>query len=134
MVLNINKKIALDDAVDIICPTAGLEEFQTTTETKKAIDDLVLAAEVRSAVIDLNHGKKISARDGIVFIRSEATLVQQSPLIHDIEKIVKEIPGVKDMRIDVEPIFPLANSRNEIWNAHGIKNLAISTGSGYGIS
>ncbi|MGD9080781.1 MAG: cytidylate kinase family protein [Desulfobacterales bacterium] len=107
MVLHIHT-ITVDDAVDVICHTAGVKDFQATPESKKAMDDLVLATEVRSAVIDLNHGIKISARDGIVFVKSEATPLQQSPLIHDIEKIVKEIPGVKDMRIDVEPIFPLS--------------------------
>ena len=70
------------------------------------MDDLVLSAEAQSAVMGLNYGIKISAKDGIVFVRSEATPLQQSPLIHDIEKMVKELPGVKDMRIDVEPIFP----------------------------
>ena len=107
MVLHIHK-ISVDDAVDVICHTAGLKDFQTTPESKKAMDDLVLTAEVKSAVVGLNHGIKISAQDGIVFVKSEATPLQQSPLRHDIEKIVKDIPGVKDVRIDVEPIFPLS--------------------------
>jgi hypothetical protein len=107
MVLHIHK-ISVDDAVDIICHTAGLKDFQTTPESKKAIDDLFLTAEVKSAVIDLNHEIKISAKDGIVFVKCEAAPLQQSQLSHDIKKIVKEIPGVMEVRIDVEPIFPLS--------------------------
>ncbi|MGD8835401.1 MAG: hypothetical protein PVJ84_06290 [Desulfobacteraceae bacterium] len=72
------------------------------------MDDLFLTAEVKSAVIDLNHEIKISAKDGIVFVKCEATPLQQTQLSHDIKKIVKEIPGVMEVRIDVEPIFPLS--------------------------
>ena len=107
LVIHIHK-VTVEDAVDIICHTAALKHFQATPESKKAMEDLVLSAEVKAALIGLNHGIKISAQDGIVFIRSEATLLQQSPLSHDIEKILKKIPGVKDVRIDVEPILPLS--------------------------
>jgi cytidylate kinase len=107
IVLHIHK-ISVDDAADIICHTAGLKDFQSTPESKKAMDDLFLTAEVKSAVIDLNHEIKISAKDGIVFVKCEATPLQQTQLSHDIKKIVKEIPGVMEVRIDVEPIFPLS--------------------------
>lgn len=100
--------ISVDDAVDIICHTAGLQDFNTTPESMKEIENLVLAAEVKAALISLNHGIKVSARDGVVFVRSEATLHQQSPLIHDIESIAKEISDVKDIRIDVEPLVPFS--------------------------
>jgi len=105
LVIHIHK-VSVDDAVDIICHTAGLKDFQATPESKKAMEDLVLTAEVKAALIGMSHGLKISAQDGVVFVRSEATLQQQSPLIHDIEKIAKEIPGVRDVKIDVEPIVP----------------------------
>jgi cytidylate kinase len=106
LVIHIHK-ITVDDAADIICHTAALKGFQTTPESKKAIENRVLEAEVKTALSGMNHGVKISVHDGIVFIRSEATLQQQSPLSQDIEKIVKKIPGVRDIRIDVEPIYPL---------------------------
>jgi cytidylate kinase len=107
MVLHIHK-ISVDDAVDIICHTAGLKDFQITPESKRAIDDLFLAAEVKSAVIDLNHDMKISAKDGIIFLKCEASPLQQSQLSREINKAIKKIPNVKEVRIDVEPIFPLS--------------------------
>jgi cytidylate kinase len=107
LVIHIHK-VTVDDAVDIICHTAALRHFQATPQSKAAMEDLLLTAEVKTALMGLNHGIKITARDGVVFVSSEATPQQQPPLIHDIEKIVKEIPSVKDIRIDVEPIFPLS--------------------------
>jgi len=105
LVIHIHK-VSVDDAVDIICHTSGLKDFQATPESKQAIEDLVLTAKVNAKLIGMNHGIKISTQDGIVFVRSEATLQQQSSLSHDIEKIAKEISGIKDVRIDVEPIVP----------------------------
>ena len=107
LVLHIHK-VSVDDAADIICHTAELQDFQATPESKKAMEDLVLAARVKAVLIALDHGIKISAQDGIVFVRSEATLQQESSLSHDIEKISKQISGVKDVRIDVEPIVPFS--------------------------
>jgi hypothetical protein len=102
------RKATVDDAVDVICHMAALKAFQATKESKTAMEDLVLTAEAKAALIAMYHVTEISAQDGIVFVRTKATLHQQSPLSNDIEKIVKEIPGVKDVRIDFEPIVPLS--------------------------
>jgi cytidylate kinase len=101
-------KMTVNDAVDIICHTAALKRFKATPESKAAMEDLVLTAEVKTALLGLGHGIKVFSQDGVIFISSEATPQQQPPLIHDVEKIVKQIPGVKDVRIDVEPIVPLS--------------------------
>jgi cytidylate kinase len=101
-------RVTVQDAVDIICHTAALDVFQATPESKKALGDLMLAAEVKAAISGMHHGIKISARDGTVFVKSEATLQQQHPLSRDIEKIVKDVPGVKDVKIELEPILPLS--------------------------
>jgi hypothetical protein len=101
-------KMTVNDAVDIICHTAALKRFKATPESKAAMEDLVLTAEVKTALMGLGHGIKVFSQDGVIFISSEATPQQQPPLIHDVEKIVKQIPGVKDVRIDVEPIVPLS--------------------------
>lgn len=107
LVIHIHK-ITIDDAVHIICYTAGLEDFQTTPESKKAMDDLVLSAEVKTALMDTAHDIEVSARNGVVFVKSEAPLLQQEPLTHEVEKIVKTIPGVKEIKTDVLPITPFS--------------------------
>jgi hypothetical protein len=107
LVIHIHK-VSVDDAVDIICRTAVLNHFQATSESKKEMEDLIISSEVKAALVDMNHGMEVSAKNGIVFVRSETTLQQQSPLLRDIEKIAKDISGVKDVRIDVEPIVPFS--------------------------
>src|SRR5208283_52832 len=46
------RKMTVDDAVDIICFTVGLEDFRTTKESTEAIADLLLAAQVKVAILD----------------------------------------------------------------------------------
>ncbi len=44
-------QLTMDDAADIICHTAGLETFRATPESRKAVDDLVLAAKARAKLM-----------------------------------------------------------------------------------
>lgn len=107
LVIHIHK-VSVDDAVDIICHTAGLQDFQATPESKRAMEDLALTGRVRVALIDRNCGARISTRDGVVYVRSQATAQQQATLSEDILRIAKGLPGVKDVRVDVEPVVPLS--------------------------
>jgi cytidylate kinase len=107
LVLHIHKhKITVDDAVDVICHAARLKHFQTTPESQKAMDDLVLSSEVKAALIDTKPDIEVSANNGVVHIETEASLDQEPILIQKMEKIAKAIPGVKEIRIKVLPITP----------------------------
>ncbi|MBW1774601.1 MAG: cytidylate kinase family protein [Deltaproteobacteria bacterium] len=101
-------KISVIDAVDIICHTVGLKDFQTSSESKKAIDDLALSAEAKAALMVIKHDIKVSAQNGVIFITTEAPISQEAVLIRDIEKIAKNISGVKEVKIDVTPITPFS--------------------------
>ena len=97
-------KITADDAVDIICNTAALSRFQTTTESQQAMDDLCLSANVKAALIDLKRDIRVSAKDGVVSIRASIQESKEYKLTQDIKKVVDEIPSVKDVRIDITSI------------------------------
>jgi cytidylate kinase len=101
-------QLTVEDAAEIICKTSALKAFQATEESKKAIDDLLLAAHVNAAIVGMNPGIDLSVKDGIVFLKGEATLQQQLPLTRDIREIIKNVPGVKDVRIDLDPTLPLS--------------------------
>jgi cytidylate kinase len=105
LVLHINK-ITVDDAVDIICHTAGLKHFQTTPDSKRAMDDLLLSAEVKAALMEIKVGIEVSAQNGVVFVKTEALVTKERALISDIEKTAKKIPGVKEVRTDVIHVIP----------------------------
>ena len=105
LVLHIHK-ITVDDAVDIICHNAQLKHFQTTPESQKAMDDLALSVKVKAALIDTKPDIEVSADNELVYIKTEAPLEQEPELVQKMEKIVKTIPGVKEIKIQVLPILP----------------------------
>ena len=94
-------KIKVDDAVDIICSTAGLERFQTTPESQQAMDDLSLSAKVKAELIDLKRDIRVFAQNGVVNVKATVQESKEFKLTQDIKKIVGEIPGVKDVNIDI---------------------------------
>lgn len=97
------KKITADDTVDIIWHTVGLERFKTTQESQKAIDQLLTAARVKTALIDLKPDVEVLARDGTVSIKAKATELEEEELVHQMEEIAKSIPGVKNVEVHLEP-------------------------------
>jgi cytidylate kinase len=102
LVLHI-KKLSVDDAVDIICHTVGLKRFQTTSKSQSLMDDLVLAAQVKTTIVDLKPDVEVSAKSGTVYIRFEARSRREVEMVEEMESIVKKIPGLKDLKIEMRP-------------------------------
>jgi cytidylate kinase len=105
LVLHIHN-ITAEDAVDIVCHTVGLKHFQTTPESQREMDDLVLAAEVKTALITLKPDIEASAKDGKVTIHTTAHESQEIILIEEIKEIAKTVPGVKEVLVQVHPVLP----------------------------
>lgn len=102
MVIHIHK-ITADDAADIICHAVGLEHFRTTPQSQKAIDDLVVAAEVKATLIDLKPDVEVSAQNGDVRVKAEAPESLETTLIEQMKKAARAVPGVKKVRINILP-------------------------------
>ena len=118
LVLHIHK-LSADDAVDIICHTVGLKHFQTTHESKSLMDDTVLAAEVKFALIPIGYDVTVSAENGIITVAVDVPIIkeplliheiekqEESQLVYEIEKLAKKIHGVEEIKTVVHstPIY-----------------------------
>jgi cytidylate kinase len=102
LVLHIHK-LTVEDAVDIICHTAGLKQFQTTPESQRAIEDLAVAARVKAALVNVRPDMQVSAKDGIVFVKTEAPIIHERSLVEEIQEISKGIAGVREIKINIIP-------------------------------
>jgi len=100
------RKTTVDNAVDIICHTVGLKNFQPTPESKTAMEDLALSAEVKAIFWKSGHNIEVSSLCGMVHVKTEAPVAQEWAMSHDLAEICKNIPGIKDFRINVLPITP----------------------------
>jgi cytidylate kinase len=99
------KKMTVAAAVDVICYTANLENFETTFESQKAMDDLVLAAEVKAALIDLKPDIQVFAQDGRILVGGTAIVsgtahsLEKPEVIEEIKRIALKISEVKSVEI-----------------------------------
>jgi hypothetical protein len=97
------RRITVDDAVEIICLTAGLDHFKSTPESRRVVDDLLLAAKARTEVVNAIPACKVSARDGIVFVEIKSELTEQAALTSQIQEMIGTLPGVSEVRVNVAP-------------------------------
>ena len=100
------KKISVEVAVDIICHTVGLEDFRTTPESQKTMDDLVLSAEIKAALMDLKPDIEVTTVDGIVHIETTVPESKEENLVHKIDEVVKGIQGVKEIKVHTRYSIP----------------------------
>lgn len=96
------RKLTVDDAADVISHAARLKTFETTSESQKAMDDLVLAAEVKAALIELKPDIQVLAENGRIILGGRSLLAKEPDLVQEIENIAKNIQGVKSVEIKVK--------------------------------
>jgi len=101
LVLHI-KKFSADDAAEVICLAAGMHCFQPTPESQKAIDDLLLAARIKAALIDHHPRANVKADGGAVYIGLEGASSRDR---EKIQQIVARFPEVKNLDLNVEPFM-----------------------------
>jgi cytidylate kinase len=95
-------KISVDDAVDIICHCAALKTFETTFESQKAMDDLVVAAEVKASLIGLKPDIQVFSQNGRVVIGTKTSLLKEPDMVAKMEAMAKSIQGVKSVEMKVK--------------------------------
>jgi cytidylate kinase len=106
IVLNINK-LTVDDAVEIICDTVNQPKFQTTQESQNAMDDLLLACEVKAALIGVKPDIEVSASDGVVLMQTTGPLYQEKSIATELRRMGQQVEGVKDVRVKVVSGFQI---------------------------
>jgi cytidylate kinase len=95
------KKITVNDAVDIIFHTVRLEQFKATPESQKALDNMLIAAKVKAAVVDVKPDIEVFSENGTISIKAKYTKFKDEEMIHKIEEIAKSIPGVRNVEVDL---------------------------------
>jgi cytidylate kinase len=97
------RTLSVNDAVDLISHTARLPHFQTTPKSEQAMDNLVLASQVKCKIFDSYPDVEVTADGGTVVVHTEGPLEQESKIRERIQARIKDIPGVKDPRVHVRP-------------------------------
>lgn len=97
------RKFSVNDAVKLISQAARLPHFETTPESQRALDNSVLAAQVRSTIFDAYPNVDVSAENGIIVVHTEGPLEQESAIAKRISSHAAGVPGVNEVRVHVRP-------------------------------
>ncbi len=96
------RQISMDDAVDTICRLARTEGFQATDESQQAMEDVALAASVRSHLIGLKPDVEVTADCGVVLVKTAAYAIYRDPLTREIKNLAMGVEGVKEVHVELE--------------------------------
>lgn len=88
-------------ATDIICDLARRPDFRATPASRQALQDLLLAAEVRARLVVDDPLVEVSARDGVVSVKTRGPKLRESSLRREIERRVRAIDGVREVKVEV---------------------------------
>lgn len=97
------RKLTVENVVDLICQAAAYEQFKTTPESQKALDDLALAAKVRAALIEKYPDVAVSSRAASVVIFTKAFETSDPEIIEDISCMAQKVPGVENVEVQLTP-------------------------------
>jgi cytidylate kinase len=104
MVLNL-RSLSVDDAVKLIARNVELPAFQSTPETRRILDNHVLAAQVEAALIAEFPQAKASAKDGNVFVAIHGSMSQQRALTDKARDLASFVEGTKQVNVHFVPLM-----------------------------
>ena len=106
LVLHI-EQLTVNDAVDMICDCASKEQFKTTSESRRMIEDLALSAAISKALIDVGSDINVCVDNRTAFIETEAALCAEESFVQEIKEVVETFEDVSDIKIECHPIVAL---------------------------
>jgi cytidylate kinase len=98
-------RMTVEDAVDVIVNTVLKENFQTTDQSRKRFDDLLLSAYIKSILIDQFPTIQTEVSGGKVNICCMGALGQQDELTKEISSILEGKVDLGSTEIQIAPIL-----------------------------
>jgi cytidylate kinase len=89
------KAITTEEAADIIRYVLSLPRFRTTPESQKAMDDLLLAAQVQAALVEEVPSARVEVDKGELVVSMGVAWGEDKKFIAKVDQIVDAVGGVK---------------------------------------
>ncbi|UCG07828.1 MAG: cytidylate kinase-like family protein [Desulfobacterales bacterium] len=102
IVLHIDN-LKVDDAVEILADVARRPCFQTTPESRMMLNDFHLAAKAHATIFDRFPSAEVKCKNAVVYVKIETALSLEEELTDTIKNILKDINGIKEVRVNVVP-------------------------------
>jgi cytidylate kinase len=95
----------VDLSVDIICHMG--KQYKTTPESQKVLDDLLIAARVKAALIDIKPDITVTpTSDDTITVETKAALTQEDVLVRKMKEAAESVAAGKKILVNVRPVLP----------------------------
>ncbi len=105
LAINVDK-ISVDNAVDTIYHMAGWEQFKTTLESQATLDELALASTMKAKLLPVLPEVEVAVHKGTVSVKGKVNPDVEARTIDEIRGIAYSIPGVADLKMDLDLSAP----------------------------
>ena len=102
VVLHVDR-LNVDDIVEILFNIANRSCFQTTPESVRILDEMLLSAKVQSALIGKFPKAVVKNINGVVHINIESALSQTDGITDQIKNMLQSIDGIKEIKMHYVP-------------------------------
>ena len=102
------KKLTVEDAVDMICDCVSREQFKTTPESQRMIEDLALSAAVEKVLIDVGADFKVCVDNHTAFIETRAPICAEEKLLMEIREMTGTVEGISDVKVKCRPMVAMS--------------------------
>ncbi|MGD8883792.1 MAG: cytidylate kinase-like family protein, partial [Desulfobacterales bacterium] len=102
------KQLTVEDTVDMICDCISKEQFKTTPESQRMIEDLALSAAIERALIDIWTDVTVCVDNHIAFIETQAPIRVEERLIKEIRDVAGAFEEISDVRIKCNRVVALS--------------------------
>jgi cytidylate kinase len=100
------RNLSTADAAELIVQTSRLPQFAPTPASRKAMEDLALAARLKAALIDIRFDIDVHADGGTVFIQTVASPAVHRELKEQITAIARTFPEVTRVHVKLSRLKP----------------------------
>lgn len=97
LVLNVGN-MTTDDIVDLVAYTIQLDRFKTSRESREKLNDLSLAADIFSAILEL-PATDVTSTKGHVVVQLKAPLNQSDRLHKEVRDLTRRIEGIENLEL-----------------------------------
>lgn len=94
-------KMATAEAIDLILRHFGRDVIRPTAESRQAVEDFLLAAQVEVALAREGHHVQVDAENGAVVLTINRHVLMLSRLEDELKSIAGQLPGIRSLETKV---------------------------------
>ena len=91
--------LTVDDAAEVVCQVSRLPQFASTPESKRSMDDLVLAADARTLLLDMKSDAEVWACDGYLYVKKGRSGSEDHDLVEKLGELAAKLPEAKGIEL-----------------------------------